>query len=148
MPAILIDTNVLIYVFDQRDQAKQDRAIQVLQHLQLTSSGRLSVQCLAEFCSVATRKLNPLLTHSEAAAQVERFVRAFPVLDLTPMIVIEAARGMRDHSLAYYDAQIWAAARLNQISLIFSEDFNVGSTLEGVSFVNPFASDFVLEAWA
>jgi predicted nucleic acid-binding protein len=64
------------------------------------------------------------------------------------LIVIEAARGVRDHSLAYYDAQIWAAARLNQVSVIFSEDFNIGSTLEGISFVNPFASDFVLEAWA
>jgi len=49
--------------------------------------------------------------------------------------------------LAYYDAQIWAAARLNQIPVVFSEDFNSGSTLEGVQFVNPFASDFVLETW-
>ena len=147
MAPVLIDTNVLIYVFDHGDQARQDQAIQVLQHLQTIGNGRLSVQSLAEFCAVTTRKLNPLLTRAEAVRQVERFIRAFPVIDLTPLVVIEAARGARDHSLAYYDAQIWAMARLNQIPVMFSEDFNPGSTLEGVQFVNPFATDFVFEAW-
>jgi len=147
MAPVLIDTSVLIYVFDHGDQSRQDQAIRVLQHLQTTGNGRLSAQSLAEFCAVTTRKLKPLLTRAEAVTQVERFARAFPVIDLTPLVVIEAARGARDHSLAYYDAQIWAAARLNQIPVVFSEDFDSGSTLEGVKFVNPFAADFVLEAW-
>jgi predicted nucleic acid-binding protein len=38
-------------------------------------------------------------------------------------------------------------ARLNQIGVVFSEDFNNGSTLEGVRFVNPFAEEFVVEQW-
>jgi len=147
MAPVLIDTNVLIYVFDHGEQARQDQAIRVLQGLQTTGNGRLSAQSLAEFCAVTTRKLKPLLTRAEAVPQVERLIRAFPVIDLTPLVVIEAARGARDHSLAYYDAQIWAAARLNQIPVVFSEDFNSGSTLEGVQFVSPFATDFVLEAW-
>jgi predicted nucleic acid-binding protein len=54
---------------------------------------------------------------------------------------------MCDHSLAYYDAQIWATARLNQIPLIFSEDFQDGQTLEGVRFVNPFSAQFELRDW-
>jgi hypothetical protein len=33
------------------------------------------------------------------------------------------------------------------VPLIFSEDFNSDAMLEGVRFVNPFASDFVLENW-
>ncbi len=56
-------------------------------------------------------------------------------------------RGVRDHQLSYYDAQVWATARLNQVPVIFSEDFNSNAPLEGVRFVNPFASDFVLENW-
>lgn len=147
MPAILLDTNVLVYVFDTNEPARQDQAIKVLRGLELTGSGRLSVQCLAEFCAVATRFLRPFLKPAEAAIQVERFSRTFPVFDLTPLIVIEAARGVRDHALAYYDAQIWATARLNQVPIIFSEDFNVGGALEGVRFINPFAADFVLEDW-
>lgn len=43
--------------------------------------------------------------------------------------------------------QIWATARMNQIPTIFSEDFNTGSTLEGVQFINPFSKTFSLEEW-
>ena len=38
-------------------------------------------------------------------------------------------------------------ARLNQIPIIFSEDFNPGAVLDGVRFVNPFAAGFDLESW-
>lgn len=55
------------------------------------------------------------------------------------MIVPEALRGVRNYQLSYYDAQIWVAPRLSQISVVFSEDFNP-STLEGVQFVNPFVA--------
>ena len=70
---------------------------------------------------------------------------SFSIFDLTPMVVLEALRGVRDYQLSYYDAQVWATARLNQVPVIFSEDFNSNATLEGVRFVNPFASDFMLE---
>ena len=75
------------------------------------------------------------------------FIRLWPVYDLTSMIVFEAGRGVRDHQFSYYDAQIWATARLNQVPIIFSEDFGVGSTIEGVRFINPFSPDFVIETW-
>jgi predicted nucleic acid-binding protein len=63
------------------------------------------------------------------------------------MIILEAVRGVRDHTLAYYDAQIWASARLNQIPVVFSEDFQDGLTLEGVRFINPFGDGFSIEDW-
>jgi predicted nucleic acid-binding protein len=147
MPSILIDTNVLLYLYDHSQPVKQDRAREVLDQLELNGGGRLSVQCLAEFFSVATRKLSPRLTPDQALHQISLFVRLWPVYDLTSMIVLEAARGVRDHQLPYYDAQIWATARLNQVPLIFSEDFSEGSMLEGVRFVNPFSPGFAIETW-
>jgi predicted nucleic acid-binding protein len=39
------------------------------------------------------------------------------------------------------------AERLNQIPVIFSEDFQDGQVLEGVRFANPFAKSFDVEAW-
>jgi predicted nucleic acid-binding protein len=147
MNTILIDTNVLLYAHDGNDPTRQAQALEVLQQLELTASGRLSVQCLAEFFNVATRKLTPPLTAIEAVAQIERLAHSYPVLDLTTAVVLEAGRGARDHQLAYYDAQLWALAKLNQIPVVFSEDFRSGSSLEGVRFVNPFAADFDLETW-
>jgi predicted nucleic acid-binding protein len=75
-------------------------------------------------------------------------MRLWPVFDLTPFIVLDAARGVRDYQLSYYDAQIWACARLNQVAVVLSEDFSEGSFLEGVRFVNPFVPDFALSDWA
>ncbi|HYA91878.1 MAG TPA: PIN domain-containing protein [Thermodesulfobacteriota bacterium] len=147
MPPILIDTNLLIYLYDPNQPDKQKQSERILEQLELTPSGRLSVQALAEFFSVATRKLSPSLTSAQALDQVTLFTRLWPVFDLTPMIVMEAGRGVRDHKLSYYDAQVWATARLNQLSVVFSEDFRDGSILEGVRFVNPFSPKFLLEKW-
>jgi predicted nucleic acid-binding protein len=147
MLSILIDTNLLVYLYDPNSPEKQARAEAVLDHLQQLTTGCLSAQSLAEFFSVATRKLDPPLTPAQAYEQVSLLAETWPVFDLTPLIVLEAGRGTRDHGLAYYDAQIWAAARLNQVTTVFSEDFSDGQTLEGVRFVNPFASGFRLEDW-
>jgi len=148
MPAVLIDTNVLVYLYDVHNPKKATQARMVLDRLELTRLGRLSAQSLAEFLYVSTRKLDPPLSWAEALAQVSLFTRMWPVFDLNALIVMEAGRGAREHNLAYYDAQIWAAARLNQVTVIFSEDFNSGQVLEGVRFVNPFSTDFRLEDWA
>jgi predicted nucleic acid-binding protein len=148
MPPILIDTNLLVYLYDTGSPGKAAQARQVLDRLELTRSGRLSVQCLAEFLHVSTRKLDPPLSRGEALAQASLFTRMWPVFDLTPLIVLEAARGARDHGLTYYDAQIWASARLNQVMIVFSVDFSDGQELEGVRFANPFSADFRLEDWA
>jgi predicted nucleic acid-binding protein len=147
MAPILIDTNLLIYLYDQNQPDRQSRAADVLDQLEIMGLGRLSVQNLAEFFSVSIRKLSPPLSPKEALDQLNLFTRIWPVFDLTPLIVLEAARGVRDYQMSYYDAQIWATARLNQIPTIFSEDFNVGATLEGVQFIDPFAPEFDLDNW-
>jgi predicted nucleic acid-binding protein len=146
--AVLIDTNLLVYAHDRGEPDKQRQAFHALEALQLSQRGRLSVQCLAEFFSITTRGARPKLTIPEAARQVDDLARTWPVLNLTPLIVLEAVRGVREHKLSYFDAQIWATAKLNQMPVIFSEDFASGSTLEGVRFVNPFEPSFELQSWA
>ena len=147
MADILIDTNVLVYAHDRGEFVKQQQAIRALEALQLAGTGRLTAQVLAEFFRVVTKSARPLLTIEQARQQLGYIARTWPVLDVTPLVVLEAARGVQDHQLSYYDAQVWATARLNQIPVIFSEDFTSGITLEGVRIINPFASDFVVEAW-
>jgi predicted nucleic acid-binding protein len=147
MPPILVDTNVLVYFYDQNSPEKQERASLVLNQLRQAGLGRLSTQTLAEFVNAAMRKLDPPLSAAQALEQASLFAASWPVFDLTPQIVLEAARGVRDYGMAYYDSQVWAAARLNQIPVVFSEDFQNGQVLEGVRFANPFAGTFDVEAW-
>ena len=147
MTAILLDTNVLVYSFDRAEPEKRAQAMKVILALQSASLGCLSVQCLSEFVNATTRRTVPLLTLEEASVQVDDFLAAFPTFPLTPTIVMEALRGAREHSVSYYDAQIWACAHLNQIPVVFSEDFSDGRVIEGVRFANPFAENFELEKW-
>lgn len=147
MTEILIDTNILVYAFDPGEPEKRGIARNVLARLQVENAGCFSAQCIAEFFHAVRRGANPLLTHAEASEQAEIFLASFPIFPLTPMVIINAIKAVGDYQLAYYDAQIWACAHLNQIPLIFSEDFSDGQTLEGVRFVNPFAENFELEKW-
>lgn len=140
----LLDTNVLIYPHDQAEPEKGRLAVEVLRLLSQSGRAALSAQALAEFANVALRKLR--LPHQDTYAQLEDLSRAFPVLPLSEWTVLEALRGVEDHHFSYYDAQMWAAAKLHQLPILLSEDFADGATVEGVTFVNPFTSNFDLSA--
>lgn len=140
--AFLVDTNVLVYAHDPRDSDKQRQAITVLESLVAADMAVLSVQCLSEFFNVVTRRLPEPMTASEALAQVERFVRSFRVLNLTPQVVLEGCRGVIQHGLSIWDAFIWAIARLNQVGYVLTEDAQHNRFLDGVRFLNPFSPVF------
>lgn len=147
---ILIDSNVLIYMFDGADEPRRQRAIQVVLALGDTAEARLSAQCLSEFYSVVTREKrgNPALLPAALAAQkTDEMARAIETFPVTPQIVLEAIRGVLQHQFQFWDALIWAAARLNQVQTVFSEDIADGSTVEGVRFINPFSPQFQLQEW-
>jgi len=146
LSAFLVDTNVLVYAHDPRDRTKQERALAVLDRLIPSGLAVLSVQCLTEFFQAARWKLTEPLRPEEALAQVERLARACRVLDLTSMVVLEGCRGSNAHGLSLWDSLIWAAAKLNQVPCVLSEDFQHDRTLEGVRFLNPFVESFDLAA--
>jgi predicted nucleic acid-binding protein len=139
---LLVDTNVLVYAYDRSEPEKQKRALGVLEALSANETGVLSVQVLSEFFNSITRKIASPLSISDAYERLKNYAAAWPILDLTELIVLEAARGVRDHQFSLWDAQIWASARLNQIPLVLSEDFQDGANIEGVRFLNPFAPEF------
>jgi predicted nucleic acid-binding protein len=137
---ILVDTNVLIYAYDRADPVKEHRALAVLDELASSGAGALTTQVLGEFLVNVTRKPAIPLPLEGALDEVARYLRTWHILDVTSRVVEEAIRGVRAYRLNYWDAQIWAAARVYGLSTIYSEDFTAGASLEGVRFVNPFKS--------
>lgn len=136
---ILVDTNILVYAYDRSEPQKQQKAFSLLNQLAVGNTGVLSTQILAEFFVVVTsrKKLSAPLSVAEAYQRLQNYLQTFTVVEITAMIVLEAARGVRDYQFNFWDAQIWATARLNQIPTIYSEDFNVNAAIEGVHFLNP-----------
>ncbi len=144
---IIVDTNIMLYAYDLGEPVKQPRAIALMDRLVRHNRGVLTPQILAEFFVNATRKLEPPLTTEEACARIQNYLLSWQVLDVTGLVVMEAARGTLTYQMSYWDAQIWASARLNQVPVILSEDFNSGAVIEGVRFINPLVDDFDLNAW-
>ena len=138
----LVDTNVLIYAYDTRDAAKRSRAIAIIRRLGTLRTGALSAQVLGEFFWNATRRLRQPLSEADAEQQLVLWVRSGTVFDITPPIVLEAVRGAQRYRLPYWDALIWATAKLNGVPTVLSEDFNDGALVEGVRFRNPFPPAF------
>lgn len=144
---VFADTNLLVYAYDNSEPVKQTRALNILHQLTINYLGVISTQVLAEFFVTITRKIVSPIPIPDAHRRIENYLQSWMVVDVTGMIVLEAVRGVRDYQFNFWDAQIWAAARLNQVPIVFSEDFKIGTTVEGVRFLNPFVDNFRLEDW-
>ncbi len=140
----LVDTNVLVYAYDRSEPRKQVRALEVLDRLEAHRAGVLSSQILGEFFVAVTKRIAAPLTVADAYDRMLAYAASWPTLSVTPATTLEAARGVRDHRLSFWDAQLWATAKLNQLAVVISEDCNPGASIEGVRYLNPFDGDLDL----
>jgi predicted nucleic acid-binding protein len=143
--SLFLDTNVLVYVHDKTEPVKGARARQLLSEVGKAGRPLFSVQVLSEFYWTATRKLPVPMTHDEAVAEAKRLMVIGSVVPLTTDLLTKAFEAAAAHQMPLWDAQIFAAAKLNRATTVLSEDFQHRRTVEGVTFLNPFAADFDLK---
>ncbi len=128
------DTNVLVYALAQGDR----RSAQAEELL--ASGGRISVQILNEFVSVARRKLQ--MPWPEVKEALGAFLDLCPSPVSISMKTHEAAvRIAEARGFKIYDALVIAAALEAGCSILYSEDFQDGQKIEGKLMIrNPFAA--------
>jgi len=140
--AALVDTNVLVYLYDPRSPAKQRRAEQVLLDGLKSDSVRLPHQALVEFVAAVTRPTAagpPLLPAGEARREAEELLSVFSVLYPNDSVVRTALRGAAMYELSWFDAHIWAYAEVYGLTELWSEGFQADRRYGTVRVVNPFA---------
>lgn len=131
-----VDSNILLYAYDVSAGARHERAIESLDQLWLNDSGSVSLQVLQEFYVNATRKLKVPLAKARARDIVQRFAEWDPVRPDLEMVV-DATRLAERRKLSFWDALIVLSAREARATILYSEDFAAGTTIEGVRVVNP-----------
>ena len=139
--AALVDTNVLVYVFDPRSPTKQRRAEALLREGLKTDSIRLPHQAVVEFVAAVTRPTaaaGPLLPVAEARREAEELLATFGVLYPNDSVVRTALRGAAMYELSWFDAHLWAYAEVYGLSELWSEDFQHDRRYGTVRVVNPF----------
>jgi predicted nucleic acid-binding protein len=134
---VLVDTNILVYAYDIDAGSKQVKAAEVLDGLWVHGNGVLATQVLAEFFITITRKVQQRLALPDARQIVEDYRNGWAILSTTPDVVIKAITGVEQYKLSFWDAMIWAAAVLNEVPIIYSEDMHDGQVIEGVRIENP-----------
>lgn len=135
-----IDTNVLVYAYDASDAVRQPLARAVLEQLWAAGTGTLSTQILQEFYSVATRKLTPAMSRTDAREIVELY-RAWPVVLIEPVLIVTASQLEEQHQISFWDALVVEAARVAGAERLLTEDMQDGRVIEGIRIQNPFAGD-------
>jgi predicted nucleic acid-binding protein len=139
---VLVDTNVLVYLFDPREPVKRLQAVDIVGALEQANRGVLSQQVLSEFARVTSERVPHGPTRAELIGAVLDFSHKWSVLPVTPAVVAEALGIAGRTRRSFWDAQLIATAKVHGVATIVSEDFDNDSVCEGVRFVDPFAEGF------
>jgi predicted nucleic acid-binding protein len=129
---VFVDTNILLYAFDDRDPAKRDAARAWRAELWRSRRGRISLQVLSEFYVNAVRLLPQ--GKGKARAEVRDLLAWSPVVSHAGLI--ERGWKLQDrYRLSYWDGLVVAAAKVSFCKYFPTEDLQA---LDEIEVVNPF----------
>ena len=134
---IALDTNILVYAEGVNGALRAKTTVELIKKLP-ESSTFLPVQVLGELFRVLVGK--SAFSPPEARAIVLRWRDTFPLIEISPSILVAALDIAADHDLSIWDAIIFSAAAAAGCRLLLSEDLQDGFTWGGVTVVNPFAA--------
>ena len=133
-----VDTNVLLYAQDRRDDRRRGIAKAVLDELWAAGNGVLSTQVLQEFSNVATRKLQ---LSPETARRIVAEYAEWPVVETTAQLIVSASVLHERHRFSFWDAMVVEAALLSGATTLLSEDLQDGRRIGDLTIRNPFRAD-------
>jgi predicted nucleic acid-binding protein len=134
-----LDTNILVYTFDEASPGKRDRARALVAEALAESRGVISYQVAQEFLNAALRKFAKPLTAADAArfltVVIEPLCAVFASVDL-----FHQAIGISERwRYSFYDALVVASALKAGCSVLYSEDLQHGQKISGLRILDPFA---------
>ena len=136
---VFLDTNVLVYLFDEDSPSHQQQAREVFAAHSRAGLIVLSPQVLQEFYVTVTRKLSRPLAPEAALAAVTSLA-AFPLVAVDGGTVLRAVHLHQSATLSFWDALIVQAALEGNCKRILSKDLQPGRRFGDLAVENPFAA--------
>lgn len=130
---VFIDTNILVYAYNEADPLKRAEAVNLLQ----ANAGRLvlSTQVIQEFYAAGIRKLK--LPRPKLRSAVNELLK-LPIVTLSGEHV-QAAFELEDaYGVSFWDGLIIAAAASAKVDTLYTEDLSHGQRYGTVTACNPF----------
>ena len=132
-----IDSNVLVYFADGRNQKKQTIARAILANAMGSQQYVISHQVLNEFANVSLKKLG--MTEDEVRQYIEAFQHIHVVFQQDGWVV-RALEIRKLYGLQFYDSLLLAAAESAGCDEFLTEDLGDGQVYCGIKAVNPFSA--------
>lgn len=130
-----VDTNVLIYVHDDRDPAKKFAARELVDSL---PNGVLLWQVACEYLA-AIRKLAPQgYALDDGKRDIDDLRQIWKTLLPTWAVFDRSAEIMKRYSLSNWDALLVTACLDADVKVLFTEDLGAPRLIDGLEIINPF----------
>jgi predicted nucleic acid-binding protein len=136
-PAIFADTNLLLYVRDESEPAKQARAAEWHERLWREALGRTSTQVISEYYVNLKRVAGSRLSADEAWAQASRYF-AWKPRAVDDEVLASAREIERRYRISWWDSLVVACAQLQGCELLLTEDLQDGMRFGSVTVRSPF----------
>jgi len=133
-----LDTNILVYSFDESDLQKQRKSQNLIADALRTGSGAISWQVVQEFLNVALHKWKSPMTTDDAMSYFSSTLE--PLCSVFPSASIwRSALSLQAQSqYRMYDSLIVASALQSGANILYSEDLQSGRHFDRLEIRNPF----------
>lgn len=133
-----LDTNIVIYCFDDTAPLKQSCAKDLMAHGASSGMGVVSYQVLQEFCNVASASRRLALSADQTMAFASFLLAPMNQVEPNLALLTAALKIKADVGYSFYDSLIVAAASQAGCHILYSEDMQHGQLVSGLRILNPF----------
>ena len=131
-----LDTNVLIYMFDETDAAKRRRAEALVRESLASGAGCISFQVVQETLNVLIRRLRFAPEDSQRA--LDDILVPLWRVSPTAALYRDAVSLQGRYGYSFYDSLIVAGALEAGCTRLYSEDMQHGQQIARLTILNPF----------
>jgi predicted nucleic acid-binding protein len=127
-----LDTNILIYAFGKKDDARKQIAKEILRKCNI-----ISLQVVNETIYVLLKKFK--FPHHELEKVIEFMKQNFVISDLNIAILDQTVKIAAKYGFSFWDSMMVASALNNHCSVLYSEDLQHNQIIEDrLQIINPF----------
>lgn len=138
MSADFLDSNVLVYLFDDKDQRKRDRASVVVEKALADGSGVISFQVVQETLNIMLTRLATPATPVDASRFLDTVLVLLWQVMPSPGLYRNAVELQSRYGYSFHDSLIIAAAREAGCRRLLTEDMQHGQRIGDLVIENPF----------
>jgi len=138
--ALFLDTNILVYAYDNSAGQKHNLAVQLMESCWENKNGCISIQVLQEFFVTVTRKIATPLDY-QTARQIVTDLTHWRLHAPAANDLLQAMDLQQSYQLAFWDALVVQSAVCIGCKQLLSDDLNHGQVYGNVQVINPFRQE-------